>query len=155
MNANWIVPAFGVLLAAAWAGRDIHAPLEPQPRAARPVPPVQEAEVETDGDFWNAVATWSGDRDVLLRKTEDFLGMSPEEGRAFHSAALGAIDDVDRAWEAREEGLTLDPEPERESQSRYEAEKGRALRRMAVYLEGSERRDRLRERLDEWFDALR
>jgi hypothetical protein len=103
MNAKWIGLAFGVLLAAAWAGRDIDVPLQPTPRAARLVPPVEEAPREdSEAELWTAVA--QADRDVILRRTEEFLGLSPEEGRAFHSAAVGAIEDVDRAWAAREEG---------------------------------------------------
>jgi hypothetical protein len=76
------------------------------------------------------------------------------------------VEDVERAWEARESGWVAvsssaasDPELlarlEGEIQGRYESEKERALGRVAARLEGGERRERLRERLEEWFDALR
>jgi hypothetical protein len=161
MNPKWIGLAFGVLLVAAWAGRDVQAPLQPTPRAARPAPPMEEAPKEdSEAGMWTAVA--QADRDVILRRTEEFLGLSAEERRAFHSAAVGAIEDVDRAWAVREEGWIAvsssvhpNPDLETEIQSRYESEKERALQPLVARLQGSERGDRLRERLDEWFDALR
>ena len=131
MDAKWIGLAFGLLLAAAWAGRETHAPLEPQPRAQRVEPSVEEREA--------------------------IVGLSPAEAQAFRSATLTAIADVDRAWAVREESWAAvsssaasDPELlerlEEEIQSRYEAEKARALQPLAVHLG---------DRLEEWFDALR
>lgn len=165
MNAKWIGPAFAVLLAAAWGGRNVQVPLQPPARTARVMEPSRLAPQQNlEEEFWTAVA--GADRDEVLRRTPDFLRLSPEEGRAFHSAAVGAIEDVDRAWAIRENGwiaiessAASDPELlerlEGEIQSRYESAKDRALRPVIARLQGSERGDRLRERLDEWFDAVR
>ena len=159
------------LLAAAWAWRGPHAPLEAIPRAAalsaplpRPAPDPAPCP-KGDEEFWNTVAN-PAEREVILRWTEDFLGLSPEEARAFRSAALSAVENVDRAWEVREAGwiavsssAASDPQLlarlEEEIQFRYESEKERALQRLAARLGGGERSERLRERLEEWIDAVR
>jgi hypothetical protein len=153
MDPKWIGPALGVLLAAAWAGRDPQAPPESRPRAEGLMPSVEEREAPTSASRGNT----STDRDALLRRTEDSLGLSSEEADSFRSAALTAIEDVERAWAVREESWAAvsssaasDPELlerlEVEIQSRYESEKARALQPLAARLGGL---------LEEWFDALR
>ncbi len=169
-----IVPAIGIaslgLLAGAWASRGPDAPLEDLPRAehrAAPLPPPESVSApcpEAD-EFWSAIAE-PADREAVLRRTEDFLGLSPDDARAFRSAALSAVEDVGRAWAVREAGwiavsssAASDPELlgrlEGEIQSRYESEKERALQRVTARLGDSERHERFRERLEEWVDSLR
>jgi hypothetical protein len=144
-----------VLLVVAGAGR------APQVASPAPLPPavaLAEAPREEKQEGFP-------EPDVL-RPTEDDLGLTGEEARDFRSTVLSAVEDVNRAWAIREEGwhavsssAASDPELlarlEGEIQSRYESEKERALQRVAAHLGGDERRERLRERLEEWFDALR
>ena len=148
-----------VLLAGAWAMRPVPAAPPVPCRMERGVQPV----VEQAPSWTEFAADEPSGRELLLRTTEEDLGLSPEEARAFRSAVLSAVADVDRAWEVREEGWAAvqssaasDPELlgrlEGEIQFRYESEKDRALQRVAAHLGGNEQ---LRERLEEWFDAVR
>jgi hypothetical protein len=153
------IASLGVLVGAG-ARRSRHAP---EARASVPLPPPEEEQrAETREE---AEEERSGREDVL-RRTEDSLGLGPEEAPAFRSTVLSAVEDVDRAWAVREAGwiavsssAASDPELlerlEGEIQFRYESEKERALQRVAAHLRGSERGERLLERLEEWFDGLR
>jgi hypothetical protein len=169
-----VVPAIGVaslaLLAGGWASRR-SAPFETLPQAPRAAvlsvqPPESEpAAWPEDVDFWNPVGE-PADREAVLRRTVEVLGLSLEDAQTFRSATLSAVEAVDRAWAVRESGwiavsssAASDPELlgrlEGEIQSRYESEKERALQRVAARLGAGERHERFRERLEEWFDSLR
>ena len=153
------------LLAGAWAWRGADVAPQADLRAERSSVQVPD-EVFTPEPVVQAAAGERADRESVLRTTEEFIGLSPDEAVAFRTAVLSAVEDVDRAWRVREEGwmavsssAASDPELlsrlENEIQSRYESEKETALRRVAAHLRGSERRERLHDRLEEWFDELR
>jgi len=130
---------------------------------------------EPEAVFWEEVGSLlearpslgeEGQRKSILEATSRYLGLDRTQAQVFEAVTRQAIQEIESSWQMREVGwlavsanVTLDAElreqAERDVQERYETGKKQALARIEAVLGSGPRSALLRERLEEWMDAVR
>jgi len=103
-------------------------------------------------------------REHVTSITTGYLGLENARAAAFEQTAAQSVEQIGRAWKARDEALLALPawlgseersRKEREIQERYEDAKRQEVERVEALLDGTPRHLRFRSRLGEWIDAVR
>jgi len=103
-------------------------------------------------------------REKVSAMTAAYLGLDPSRAAMFDRTAARATEEVGRSWKLRNESIEALSEAlshdererkEQQIQEAYEAAKVQALAPLDSFLDDSPRKESFRQRLGEWFDAVR
>jgi hypothetical protein len=103
-------------------------------------------------------------REAVSAMTAEYLEWDRSRSTQFDHVADQATETIAQAWKSRNEEIVALRESqsaeeradlERQIQERYEEAKGHALSRLETLLGNSPRHEHFRQRLGEWFDAVR